>query len=217
MHFAVSMKGASLNKSWLDVCGNLLVYSVQLLSVCSYGLLSAALLILHVMHLGVQLLNEPSNETRVRVHQSLNVYWLRLLTSCTLCRIFVELQSSVGSLCSKCKCMVSFASAVNLLPAKPNAPIAEASAILGLLSLQVLLSQQLLACAHHVCQRICHQSFQSAAKHSPSVKAVSSKVLQTQIKVQQSRRYALPRATALFSADHTAVPLAIPLAIPVPL
>ncbi len=102
------MKGASLNKSRLDVCGNLLVYSVQLLSVCSYGLLSAALLVLHVVHLGVKLLNQPSNEPRVRVRQSLNVYRLRLLTSCTLCRIFIELHSSVGSLCSKCKRMVSF-------------------------------------------------------------------------------------------------------------
>ena len=181
------MKGASLNKSWLDVCGNLLVYSGQLLSVCSYGLLSAALLILHVTHLGVQLLNEPSNEPRVRVHQSLNVYRLRLLTGCTLCRIFIELHSSVGSLCSKCNRMVSFASALNLLPAQPNAPIAEASAMLGLLSLQVLWSQQLLACAHHACQATCHQTlFRARQGIRRSVQAVSSKVLQTQIKYSKA-------------------------------
>ena len=197
------MKGASLNKSWLDVCGNLLVYSVQLLSVCSYVLPSAALLILHVMHLGVQLLNEPSNEPRVRVHQSLNVYRLRLLTSCTLCRIFVELQSSVGSLCSKCKRMVSFASALNLLPAQPNAPIAEASAILGLLSLQVLWSQQLLACAHHACQATCHQTFFRARQGIRPLSAGGGlKDTPDANQVQQSRRYALLYRQCSFVYDQ---------------
>ena len=94
----------------------------------------------------------------------MNIYRLRLLTSCTLCRIFVELQSSGGSLCSKC--MVSFASALNLLPAQPNAPIVEASAMLGLLSLQELRSHQLLACAHHACQRTCHRPCQRMTQHS---------------------------------------------------